>query len=278
MKDYREDLALELTPAVNYVCCRFGFSRNLPEDVTQCGSNPSYCGSGVLTNDMGDLTPAVLDASRRPLTETERRVIRAKIRSLTATGRRASRVYLPIACGVVLVLWFLTLMASDAPWLVVTAFWLVVGGGITLWVRRDMRKHAGQLEGIARGLESALRRNAADVYDVRASSFAVLEEIEDEGACYVFQLEGDRLVFIAGQEFYEAARFPSHDFSLVYILDEHGRRVDMFIDKRGAKAAPARTIPAVVKRKLDVPAHLEVHIGRIENLENCIGPPSEQGW
>jgi hypothetical protein len=219
---------------------------------------------------MGDCTPAALEASQRPLTEKERRVIRAKIGSLTAAARRSSRVYLPIAAATIFVLWLATILASDAPWVVITVFWLVVGGVITLWVRRDMRKHAGHLQEMARGLESALRRNTADVYDVRAKAFAEVEEIEDEGACYAFELEGDRLVFIIGQQFYDSVRFPSLDFSLVYVLDEHGGTVDMLIDKRGVKARPARTIPAAVKRGLDVPEHLEVRIGRIGDLERAL--------
>jgi hypothetical protein len=210
---------------------------------------------------------ATLDAVRRPLNETQRRVLRAKVRSLTANARRASTSYIPVTLGVVCVLWLWTILASDAPRFVVTLFWLVIGAGIALWARRDMRTHAGQLKGMAQGLESALRRNEADVYDIRASSHAVLEEIEDEGACYAFDLGDSRLVFVAGQEFYEGARFPSLDFSLIYPLDEHGQPVEMFIDKRGDKTAPARTIPAAVKKSLSVPDHLEVRAGRIDNLE-----------
>jgi len=195
---------------------------------------------------------------------------------LTDRGRRTSGAYLPIAGAIVLALWLLTLLTSDTPWLVVTVFWLVVGGGIALWVGRDARRDAGTLEGMARGLESALRRNAADAYDVRARSFAELEEVEDEGACYAYELEHDRLVFITGQEFYASARFPSLDFSLVYVLDERGRPVDMLIEKRGARATPARTIPASVKRRLDVPQHLEVRTGKIDDLEACLGPSSIQ--
>jgi hypothetical protein len=149
----------------------------------------------------------------------------------------------------------------------VTVFWLVVGAAIALWAHRDMRTHAGNFERMARDLESALRRNAADVYDIRARSFAEFEESEDEGACYAFELEGERLVFITGQEFYEGAKFPSLDFSLVYILDEGGATVDLFIDKRGAKTAPARTIPALAKQTFDLPDHLEVRPGRVANLE-----------
>jgi hypothetical protein len=223
---------------------------------------------------MADRAVSMLEASRRPLTATERRLIRSKIRSLTARGRRASTVALPISGGVVLILWILTALASDAPWLIVSLFWLVVGGVIAVWVHRDMRVHGGHFTRMAHDLESALRRNAAEVYDIHARAFAVFEEIEDEGACYAFELEGHRLVFISGQEFYEGARFPSLDFSLVYVLNERGETVDMFVEKRGAKSAPARTIPAASKAALDLPEHLEVRPGSIDNLEATLTPAS----
>jgi hypothetical protein len=149
----------------------------------------------------------------------------------------------------------------------VTAFWLVAGAAVTLWAYGEHRK---QRAGVAQGLESALRRREAAVIDVRAEAFAELEEIEDEGACYAFQLPGERLLFLAGQELYESARFPSLDFSLVHVLDQAGRAVDVVIEKRGAKAAPERKIPAAVKATLDVPGHLELRTGRIGDLERLL--------
>ena len=129
----------------------------------------------------------------------------------------------------------MTLLASDAPWLVITGFWLVVGAGITLWARRDLRKDTASRQQWIQGLESALRRAEADVYDILAGAFVELEEFEDEGACYAFALDESRVVFISGQEFYEAARFPSLDFSLVYVLDEAGRVADMLIENVGPR-------------------------------------------
>ena len=111
---------------------------------------------------------------------------------------------------------------------------------------------------------SALTANAADVYDVRARAFVEFEEEEDEGACYAFEIDGPRLVFVSGQEFYPGARFPSLDFSLVYVVDEAGRTVDMLIDKRGARAKLAYTIPAA--RHVERPEHLEVREGTIDTL------------
>jgi hypothetical protein len=200
--------------------------------------------------------------------------MRSKIRSLTARGGRASRASLPISAGIIAILWLWTLLASDAPWPVVSAFWLVVGAALALWVQRDMRKHAAAFDHMARDLESALRRNTAEVYDIQARSFAELEESEDEGACYAFELDRNRLVFITGQEFYEGARFPSLDFSLVYVLDEAGATVDMLIDNRAPKTPPARVIRASAKQTFELPDHLEVRFGTIENLEASLTPLS----
>jgi hypothetical protein len=208
--------------------------------------------------------PAFLESHRRPLTEQERRTLRAKIRSLQQRGGRSRTRWIPIAVVVIVLLWLLTLRASDAPWMVVTAFWLVTGVVIALWVGRDMRNHASQFSDMAAGLASALTADAADVYDVRARAFVEFEEEEDEGACYAFEIDGPRLVFVTGQEFYSSARFPSLDFSLVYVLDGAGRTVDMLIDKRGVRAKPAFTIPARPQRER--PEHLELREGSLETL------------
>ena len=218
-----------------------------------------------------------LVGSRRPLTEAERRVLQAKVRATQARSRQASSRAPVITAAVVLVLWLLTLLASDAPWTVVTVFWLVVGALLTWWVGRGMGKDATIQEQWTRGLESALRHDVADVYDVRARAFVELEEFEDEGACYAFELDPGRVVFVSGQEFYEAARFPSLDFSLVYPLDEAGRPADMLIEKRGARAAPARTIPFAVKHGLEVPEHLEVVEGPLDQLEQRLRVRVESG-
>ena len=215
-----------------------------------------------------------LESYRRGLTVAEMRYLRARTGNLSRTGRKALTAYLPIGAAILLVLWSVTVLVSDAPVLVITLFWAIVGIVIMFWVRRDMRKDARHFETAARGLEVALKRNAADVYDVRALSFVEFEEIEDEGACYAFALEDGRLVFLSGQEFYPVARFPSLDFSLVYVLDDNDRAVEMVIEKRGPKAAPARTISAATKKQLDMPEHLETRSGGIDKIEALLRPGS----
>jgi hypothetical protein len=211
-----------------------------------------------------------LQPVRRTLTDAERRLLRARIAGLRRTHASAPARVQAIAGAIVGLLWVATLLASDSPWMVVTAFWLVVGGGLVMWAARDARRDAAAAEAQARGLESALRRDAADEYIVRASRFAELEEVEDEGACYAFELDGTRLVFVCGQQFYPASRFPSLDFSIVEILDEADRVADMTIDKRGAKAHPDRVVPVVVREHLEVPEHLEVRTGTVAALEQSL--------
>jgi hypothetical protein len=212
-----------------------------------------------------------LESRTRPLTAAEVRLLRARGSSLGRRGRRASSLGLWVGIGAIAGLWALTMALSDAPALVITGFWIVAGGLIIFWVRRDLGADRRTFDGIAAGLESAIRRNLAVVYDIRSCGFVEFEEIEDEGACYALQLAGrNEIVFLSGQEFYEEARFPSLDFALVFPLDEAGRRVDMLIEKRGAKAKPQRRISARVKQTLEFPEDLEVIAGTLDELENTL--------
>jgi hypothetical protein len=206
------------------------------------------------------------------LTDPERRLLRSKIRDLKSRERLGPRILLPGA-GVIAVLWILTLAAADAPWFVVTLVWFVVGAGILLWVRHDLQQDLRQLAQVRRGYESAARRNQAEVFDIRAIGFVEFEEVEDEGACYAFALEGERLVFVMGQQFYPEAKFPSLDFSLVYPLDEDGHPVDEIVGKRGPRASAARVIPAAAKLNLAIPDHMEVVRGTMDGMEEALRAP-----
>lgn len=212
----------------------------------------------------------ILESSTRSLTAAERRLLDAKIRDLQTRVSRGPKAALT-SVAVVVILWILTLVASDVSWPIVTSFWIVLGIGLYLWVRRDLMKDLDNLRRMLRGYESARRRDQAEVFEVRSSAFAELKEFEDEGACFVFQIADDRLVFVVGQEFYPQARFPSHDFSLVHILDERSQPVEMVIEKRGPQAAPARVIPAATKLRLEIPEHLEVMEGRLDQIESLLG-------
>lgn len=74
------------------------------------------------------------------------------------------------------------------------------------------------------------------------------------------------MVFLCGQEFYPAAKFPSLDFSLVYPLDQAGGIADLLIDKRGPRAQPSRTLNARERERLGITETLEVRPGRVGEL------------
>jgi len=208
----------------------------------------------------------ILEPSRRPLRESEKRLLRARLSALdNASANLSTSVLLP-AAAVFAVLWSTTLMLSDAPASVVTAFWAIVGGTVTFWVYREQRRDLLQAAPARERLESALRRGEADTYDFRCSAFVEFEEREDEGACYAFQIADDRIAFLFGQELYPRARFPSHDFSLVYPLDDNGDAVDMHIEKRGPRARPARLLSSDDRERHEILTGLEVRRGRLETL------------
>ena len=212
----------------------------------------------------------ILEPSQRPLTGAEIRLLKSRLESLRVRGRRAVSAGLWIGLCVIVLLWAVTMFVSDAPAIVITGFWIVVGIVIVWWVGRDLKSDSRTMDEFAAALESAVHRNLAEVYDIRATGFVAFEEVEDEGACYAFQLEGDRLVFLQGQEFYETARFPSLDFSLVCPLDHLGRQVHMFIDNRGPKAEPQRRVPADIKWALEFPEDLEVVDGTLDRVEELL--------
>ena len=182
--------------------------------------------------------------------------------------RRASSAGLWVGMIVIAALWALTMALSDAPVLVITGFWVVAGAAIIFWVQKDTGRDRQSFDAMVAALGSALRRNLAEVCDIRSTRFAEFEEVEDEGACYAFELEdGNGIVFLSGQQYYEEARFPSLDFSLVFPLDEAGRTADMLIEKRGPKAVPERVIPASVKDRLAIPEDLQILPRPLDDIE-----------
>lgn len=226
----------------------------------------------ALSRDDQGTTRSILEPRRRPLTPAEHRLLRCKIRRNRARPGEVDRGVGYIVAGVTVVLWLLTLLAADAPWPLVTIFWLVLGWVLYVWVRRDLRRETAHLPAMASSMESALRRDEAESFDIVAEAYAEFEEVEDEGACYAFDLGDGRIVFLAGQEFYPSARFPSLDFSIVYPLDESGRSADMWIEKRGETTPPDRRIPGRVKWELAerLPESLEVVRGSLDRVEETL--------
>jgi hypothetical protein len=208
----------------------------------------------------------VLTHAERPLTGVEREKLSARLASarieanlgLVKTAAASAAV-----CGVLMVA---TLLASTAPRSVIILFWLVLAALFTVWIGLPGRRL--MLSQIP-ALEDALRTSRARMIRLQAERVVEFEEEEDEGACYAFEHEAGRVVFIVGQEFYEDDDFPNSDFSMIEVLGSRATPVDIWVEKTGRKLRPDRVVPANVKWTLELPDHLavvDVPLDRVEDL------------
>jgi hypothetical protein len=206
----------------------------------------------------------VYSESERAVTTAERRRLAARARQVERRYRRAwaqAAAGSALVCGV---LGALTLAASDAPRLVIVVFWIGMTALFTLWVGADERRALRRLRAGAAAAAAATR---AREVRIRSSAVIAFDEIEDEGACYAFAFDAGRMIFIAGQEFYSTPRFPNDDFSLVEAIDDRGRALDAWTDIHGQPLTPVRTIPAAIKRSLEIPDHLTIVDATPEDIE-----------
>ena len=216
----------------------------------------------------------MISTFKRPLKRAERRLLRLKMRSLEAElERKPPYAFMAIPFAA---LWAITLMVSDAPWHIVTLFWIVAGAAICAWVLRDLRREPNYRADMLHAYRSAWDRNEAEVVVVKAKSFVQFEEADDEGPCYVFELDSDRLFFLHGQQYYPTSKFPSLDFSLVYPLDAGGKTADELIEKRGPREGPARVVPLATARTLEVPESQSVIRGRPDQIEQLLRSTAQQ--
>ncbi len=189
---------------------------------------------------------ARMQASTRPLKESEKRLLTWAIshrkRRLRKSLRRTS-IWSAIVFGA---LWAFSILAAyldkrGPSWYVSGLIWLGIGIPMTLWsyagARSDVAKVIGRFE-------SARRENNAYTFRIETEQYVDFEEEEDEGACYAFQLDRGRIVFVSGQEFFSSPHFPNNDFCLVEIRTQDGLAIIGHIERRGHKVEPTRTIQA----------------------------------
>ena len=215
---------------------------------------------------------AAIERIARPLSDRERRLVKCALavrrRRLSRLGRRLGIWNLLVFGG----LWGLTVLATVAdkkgpPWYTSGLIWLAIALPIFVWSFRGARP---KLLSDIQLFESSLRRNEAKVIRIQSQAIVEFEEVEDEGACYAFQLKSGHMVFIKGQDFYPSARFPSTDFSLVDIYGENDVLVVSLVEKHGRRIVPVRKISAQEKARLKIPAHLQRIEGELNQLESLL--------
>jgi hypothetical protein len=206
----------------------------------------------------------------RPLYEAELRWLcqmiqdeRAAIESL----RRGLTIVGVLGFGVlaVLILWL-----ARVSWLIAVPFAAITSLGICVWAYVDeARKHKFLREFFS----DALVHNVARVAEIKAKSMIEIEEFEDEGATFAFQVEENSILFISGQEFYSNEWFPNSHFSIVEILNSTGKLAKLLIETQGQKLTPLRTIKKHPKNWADWPEHLQLVEGKLEDLERVLFKP-----
>jgi len=209
----------------------------------------------------------VLEPHERSLNAAERNQLAARLQNARAESSKALLKTGAASAGVCGVLMLLTLWLSDAPAAVVVGFWALITLLFTLWVGMPWRR---LMRGQIPILQDALTANRARERRLRSTRVVEFEEVEDEGACYAFDRDGNASIFITGQEFYEDDDFPNTDFSMIELLGTGGTAVDVLLTKSGRKLTPERVIPASVKNALELPEHLEVVPAPLDRIESAL--------
>lgn len=201
----------------------------------------------------------------RDLTKAERAELAARVERLDRLTRFSLLKAAAASLIVCAILAAVTLLASDAPRPLIVGFWLGMTLLFNVWIGTQGRA------GFRRqrtALAQAIRHNRARVCHIRSTRVVEFEEIEDEGACYAFDVGDRRIVFVQGQEFYADDEFPNTDFSLVDVLGPGNAAVDAIFIKTGARLEPERRIGRDVKDRLTIPDHLEIIEGDLETIES----------
>jgi len=211
----------------------------------------------------------VMEAVTRQLADKERRLLAGVVRH---RQHRLKRLPWRLAfAGLVIfgVFWAMTMIGFHVYRLSLSAVWLGIWSMTFVWTYfSEKPKVKADIEIYV----NALSRNEAREIRIRSDEMVELEEEEDEGVCYAFQLEGNRIFFVVGQEYYPSVQFPNTDFSLVQIYNEKEVVLEEFIEKHGKKLKPKRKISAKNKAKLRVPGNLEVIEGTLDDLEKLLAP------
>lgn len=212
---------------------------------------------------------SVIEHLERPLTPSERDEVTQRLtdlRVLRTSAARKGAVASAIGCTLLAAA---TLAVSDAPRSVILLFWLVLAVVFAVWTTRSIRVETAPQEA---ALAAALQHDRARVTRIQAARVAELEEIEDEGACYAFDVGDGKIVLLTGQQYYPTDTFPNSDVSIVDVMMADGRVADVLIRSEGVPLQPVRRIDAAAKALMELPEDLAVVRGDLDEIEHLLTP------
>src|SRR5262245_26885986 len=203
----------------------------------------------------------------RALADPEKRELQTRLdrlQSMIRVGPLKAAAASVAVCGVLAIL---TLVFSDASRLSIVGFWLALAILFTVWIgvpgRTDIRRQHALLT-------AALQHDRGRGFHVQSNRVVEFDEIEDEGACFAFDIGDGRVLFVLGQEFYPDDEFPNADFSLVSVLGPNNVIADEIFVKDGTKLVPERRIAREVKDRLTIPDHLEIVEADLATIESTL--------
>jgi len=96
----------------------------------------------------------------------------------------------------------------------------------------------------------AIEKNIVEASRYQPAAVVKLEEIEDEGSAYIFQLDEGKMLVLQGQEFYEDERFPNTDFELATVYGKNNKPIMFNKFVFGKKLEPIKIISGKEKIKI----------------------------
>lgn len=194
----------------------------------------------------------------RELNDKEIRLLKLRVRGYEKQIRPLYRVLLICgflgygATGLIVLVGNLLSVSKTPLWFTLLIF-AGVGTFLFVSVCRSMLRQDRHNRAMIHTIDDVLQNGTAVEEIVKSDRMIEIQELEDEGACYLFEVEDKKLLLLFGQEYYPGTKFPSTDFSLIQILDSKKKPVEFFVEKRGEKLNPYRIIPAKDRLKETIP-------------------------
>lgn len=203
----------------------------------------------------------------RPLQEKELNILDLELDRTTVALRRQLR-FSSIWASIALIIGTIAYFKIDPRSTIVLFLTVAAYVGVGVWVFLEQRLKQNRRQ---KSIAYLKNKNQVTVVQVHSDTYYLLEEQEDEGVFYLFQLANNKVFSFGGQDFYEDDKFPSNNFEIV---EGRGIKNEILILEtyiNGEKIKPTKVISG--KEKWDLlgsthypnPEKLTVADGRIED-------------
>ena len=203
----------------------------------------------------------------RPLEEKELIILDLELERTDIPLRKQFK-FMTIWAGVALVIGTIAYFKINPDDIIVLFLTVASYIGLGFWIVAEQRLKQNRRR---KSFNYLKEKNLVTVVQIRSETYFLLEEEDDEGDFYLFQLADNQIFSFGGQDFYENDKFPSNDFEIIEGRGIKNEILILEIDVRGEKIKPAKIISG--KQKWDMlaspsyplPDKLTIAEGRIED-------------